>query len=306
MFVIDVNAYGTYARPCAIADFLELMALRGREPSEIELAEHIVDSDWVIDDMFLDVDEGRPMARRRDDATEQARTIYAALEERQHMLADKWPFRFDGPRLVAVGREVVTDPYVALLSVTLAHAYDIATPHAPELVFEGTVADIFARRDLLVSNFGRVARGAPNFEQALLVAGAEVLLSPTPEAAIRKVHAQDGKVDTLCHTWWGDTRPGVWCLIGQVTCAKSDAWEGKIMEPSPFAWSKLLNVEPLPLAFLAVPHHVGSSHLAQLVQDHHRVVFDRLRLAMFKAGVLPEEREVIESVMGTEVEQPWS
>jgi len=283
---------------------LELMALGGGEPSEIELAEQIVDNDWAIDEMFVEEGEARPISRRRDDATEQARAIFAVLEERQQVLADKWPFRFIGPRLASVGRDPFTDPYVALLSITLSHAYDIARPHPPEVVFEDTVADIFARRDLLVSNFGRVARGAPNFEQALSVAGAAVRLSPTPEAAIRKVGAQDEKVDTLCHTWWGDTRPGAWCLIGQVTCAKSDAWEGKIMEPSPPAWSKLLNVEPFPLAFLAVPHHVESSHLAKLVQDYQRVVFDRLRLAMFKTTILPAERDLIEAVLGTEVEQP--
>ncbi len=305
MLVIDLDLYGRYARFSAIADFLELLALGGAPTTEDQLAEHISDADWAVGELFLAEGETRPLARQREDAKDQARSVYSTLEERLEVLGDKWPFRFDGSRLVSLGREPRADPYVALLSITLTHAYDLAAPHAPEVVFEDTVADVFGRRDLLVSNFGRVARGAANFEQALAAAGTAVRLMPTPEAAVRKVGAQDEKVDTLCHMWWGDARPGLWCLIGQATCAKSEEWEKKIKEPAPNAWSKLLNVEPWPLPFLAIPHHVEGLHLAKLVQDSVGVVFDRLRLVNFKEGVRADEATLIDSVMEAEIEKPW-
>lgn len=305
MLVIDFDIYGRYARFSALADFLELLALRGGAPKEEKLAELISDADWSIAEAFLAEGETRPLARRREDAKDQARSVFAALEERAELLGDKWPFRLDGSGIVGDGRDPRSDPYVALLSITLAHAYGLATPNTPEDVFEDTVADVFGHRDLLVSNFGRVARGAATFEEALMAAGVDVRLMPTPEAAVRKVYAQDDKVDTLCHLWWGDARVGLWCLIGQATCAKSEEWEKKIKEPSPYAWSKLLNVEPFPLPFLAIPHHVEGGHLSKLVQDSLAIVVDRLRLVNFKAGARADETTLIDAVMATEIEEPW-
>jgi len=305
MLVIDLDVYGRYARFSAIADFLELLALGGVPTSEDQLAEHISDADWAVNELFLAEGERRPLARHREDATDQARSVYSTLEERREVLGNKWPFRFDGSRLVPTERDPRADPYVALLAITMSHAYDLAGPLAPEVVFEDTVADVIGGRDLLVSNFGRVARGAGSFEQALTAAGTQVRLMPTAEAAVRKVHAQDEKVDTLCHMWWGDVRPGLWCFIGQATCAKSEEWEHKIKDPAPNAWSKLLNAEPLPLPFLAVPHHVEGLHLAKLVQDSTSVVLDRLRLVNFKKGVRGDEAIVIDFVLGAEIEKPW-
>src|SRR5712664_3819049 len=92
---IDADAYGKYARASAVADFLELLALRGNESSEPELADLIGDNGWALDDMFLDEGESRPLSGRRDAADEQARVVFSLLEERQQLLGHKWPFRLD-------------------------------------------------------------------------------------------------------------------------------------------------------------------------------------------------------------------
>ena len=42
--------------------------------------------------------------------------------------------------------------------------------------------------------------------------------------------AKDENVDILCHLPWGDMRSGVWVMLGQVTCAKSEQWEKKIKD----------------------------------------------------------------------------
>jgi len=302
---IDADAYGKYARASAVADFLELLALRGNESSEPELADLIGDNGWALDDMFLDEGESRPLSGRRDAADEQARVVFSLLEERQQLLGHKWPFRLDKSRLKILRHKPADEPYVALLAILLCHAFDLKTPHLPERVFEATVADVFGGRDLLVSNFGETARKAHNFEKAVMEAGAVLSLEPTPLAAIRKRRAQDENVDTLCRTWWGDVRPGIWCIVGQVTCAVSEEWEGKISEFSTATWGRFLNVAPEPAGFLAVPHHVESLHFAKLVQDHQRVVVDRLRLVTFKAGVLADEKALIEIIVASKVESPW-
>jgi hypothetical protein len=91
-------------------------------------------------------------------------------------------------------------------------------------------------------------------------------------------------------------------FIGQVTCAKSDAWKKKLGEPSGPDWRSYLNVLVEPQGFLAVPHHVEGRHLTKLVGGGNRMVLDRLRLTRLSPGVAGEEQSIIDAVLGVGVE----
>src|SRR5437867_644432 len=79
---------------------------------------------------------------------------------------DGYPFRLNGCTLEIVGG-AAESPYVALLSMSLVHAYDIECPEAPEHVFESTIAKVVESRGLLVANLGEVRRACGSFEEAL-------------------------------------------------------------------------------------------------------------------------------------------
>lgn len=93
-------------------------------------------------------------------------------------------------------------------------------------------------------------------------------------------------------------------FIGQVTCAKSDAWKGKLCEPSGPDWKSYLNVLIEPAGFLAVPHHAEAAWLAKIVGREDRMVLDRLRLSRFHPGVTPAERHIIRAVPAVGAEPP--
>lgn len=91
-------------------------------------------------------------------------------------------------------------------------------------------------------------------------------------------------------------------MVGQATCAKSEAWDKKICEPPAGTWAKLLGVSLRPQVFLAVPHHVGLAMLEKLVSDRDSLVLDRPRLVRFKNGVSAREAAIIAALMAVEVE----
>ena len=306
MIVPDSNVYGKYARMTAIADFVELLAVSSRPLSKADLADAIRDSNWPVEELIQTPTDatGEDEDIGQDEAVDAADRVFALLQERLDLLGNKYPFKIDRSRLLFAEAIALTTgyPYVAILAIAVAHSYRIPTGLYPERIFEDTVAEVMQSRALETANLGKIRRAAGTFEDAVMQGGTAIGLAPTPAAGVHNVYAHDEKADVLCHFTWGDTRAGTWCLIGQVTCGISESWRSKMAEPAPGAWSKFLNVQPDPLVFLAVPHHVEARQMQKLVQDSQGIVLDRIRLTQYKTDVSDAEDQLVWVVIQTPIE----
>ena len=311
-----IDAYGRYARASNLADHLELLALLGHGLSRSALADLVADRSWIarLDELF----EGGSVTSRGDfeepadqdgEATgeqpgaAQASRVFDVLDERSDLLGDIYPFMVADDLTMKDDVDPLESPYVALLAITLAHAHDLETEHDPKRVLEDVVAAALATRGLEAINVGAVSRGGHDFRETVRRSGSAVGLQPTPTAAVTHTFANEEGVDTLAHLSWGDQRTGAWVFVGQATCSRSDRWSAKMGEPKPDSWKLLLNCGVLPLPFLAVPHHVEPPHWAKLVQDHGKLVLDRIRLARHRDEVTPPEAAIIEAVLNVGVEE---
>lgn len=299
----SIDAYGSKARRSALADFAEFWALDGQHPTAASLGDYARDNGWTTlwDEAYTSpateaeaVDEDIV-----DDPDGAGDIVFAVLDERADLLGARYPFRRVGQRLHFTG--AAHEPYVGLLCLTLAHAYDIPTPVAPTEVFEDIVGDALEARLQRALNFSRLRAAHPDFRSALLAAGELLDLEPTPVSAPHAVKAKDERVDIIAHTYWGDQRPGKWTTIGQATCGKSDTWSAKMAEASVRGWAQYLNAVIDPLAFLAVPHHVETGHFSYLVINQGRVLLDRLRLARWLPGLSSDLVALVGAVRGSAV-----
>lgn len=305
--VVDIDVYGKYARLSAVADWVEKLAIDGRNLSEGDLADYIVDNDWQFREMWATVaeaesedsgDETESSEEQITEARKDARSIFAILEERQAILGERYPFHFVGKRLLAVDDvDPYSSAYLVLWAITLAQAYKLVQSPDPTRVFEDLVAPCVRSDRLDTVNFGELRRQRQTFPEALIEAGKLLLLPTDPDAAIRSASAQDEKADMLGHLSWGDMRAGLWSFVGQATCAKSEAWERKIVETGAPQWSSWLGAGVRPTIFLAVPHHVESLHLRRLMQQSERIVLDRLRLARFKTTFSNDEKLLVNAAI---------
>jgi hypothetical protein len=315
----DIDAYGSKARASALADFLELMAIDGVTLTRAALADLIADRSWTrkMHDMInppelpLEEDVGEDLDEDDDGSAEDdppgmpaALRVFDVLAEREELLGAAYPFDVTD-HVVTLRAEATVEEslYIALLAMTVAHAYSVNTTYDPKRVFEATVDRALATMVPLTVNVGELSRQVRDFDETVRQAGRSVGLRPTPQAGFRLVHGNEQGLDVLGHCPVGDVRPGLWVFIGQVTCGSSDTWMGKIKEPSETGWRILLNTGCSPIAFLAVPHHAEADHLSHLVQDSDRVVLDRLRIASTGLDLDEEEVTIIREVRDAGVEQ---
>ena len=130
------------------------------------------------------------------------------------------------------------------------------------------------------------------------------MLKTNPGAAPHMAAAQDEGIDTIVHVPWCGSRPGRWIFIGQVTCAMSNVWKTKILEPSPSQWMRFLGDPVHPIGFLAIPHHAEPRHRLSVMDKANRVLLDRLSLVQHKQGVSADERAILDATLAFGVEQP--
>ena len=310
-----IDAYGRYARASNLADHIELLALQGRQLNRSALADVVSDRSWVakLDELF----EGGSIKPRGDfeepadedgeaageePGVAQANRVFDVLDERSDLLGDGYPFIVADHLQVKDGVDPRESPYVALLAITLAHAHKLKMEHDPKQVLEDVVVAALSTRGLEAINVGAISREGHDFRETITRSGTTVGLRPTPTEAVTLTYAKEEGVDALAHLPWGDHRTGAWVFVGQATCGKSDSWSAKIGEPKPEAWKLLLNCGVLPLPFLAVPHHVEPPHWAKLMQDHGKLLLDRIRLARFRDEVTPTEAAIVDVVLSVGVE----
>lgn len=308
----DVDAYGSKARASAIADFVELWAISGTNPSAADVGDYIADVGWAqkLHELYTvppgGADDSADDLEFGTDGTVAARRVFDVLDERSATLGSHYPFRKDNERCFFTGN--ASSPYLVPLAIAVAHAYSITTPQVPSVVFEDTVARVLEAHARRAVNFSHIRAQHPaangGFDAAVIDACRLVGLRGTPTAHNRAVHANDEKVDTIVHLDWGDRRAGAWTMVGQVTCAKSDDWFGKLQEVPAGGWALFLGELIEPQVFLAIPHHIESRHLHNLVGGYRKLVVDRLRIALWLDTVSSSEATIVQSVLSADLAAP--
>ena len=311
----EPDIYGQYARASLLADYVELIALQGQSVRRSIVADFLSDTDDTWDLGLIRPaesgtfdEESRGLGGQIDKAQEDASIVFRQIAERNYILADRYPFEISGD-IVSLGSNVdrESNPYVAVLALTVAHAFKVASACRTRALFdlfERTVTSVLRARGLPTVGLAAVRRGVGSFEDALRAACECIGLKAAPDAAPTLAKAHDEGGDVLCHFGWEqDLRPGTWGFIGQVTVGKSDSWRAKIKEPSPATWARLTGTWVQPMPFLAVPHHVERPMMEKLTVDGGQaIVLDRLRLVRFKNRTSAEEQKVIQAVLQEDIE----
>ena len=305
----ELNTYGRYARASLLADYVELLALKGQPVKLASLADFLAANRWnleLIQSPESDHPDGelRELSERLDEAHEVASVVFRQMDERRDVLAERYPFEITDDAIALDCRvDLEASAYTAVLALTIAHAFSVNSMHRPHEMFERTVLAVLQARGLASAGVAVRRREGSDFDAALQIACEEVGLKAFPDAAPRHIRAHDEGVDILCHIGWEeDLRPGTWAFIGQVTVGRSDSWERKIKEPSPDQWRFFTGTRITPSPFLAVPHHVERRTMELLTSKSGAIVLDRLRLVGFKDGIEAGERDLIQAVIGEEVE----
>lgn len=301
----NVDAYGTYARVSALADFLELVALDGSRLSRGNTADYIGDLSWqsLLKDLFLSDDGETTFSDEYSEepsggTEEAAERVFNLLDHRSECLGERYPFHVDIEEGWLQGTEPTPSPYFALLGITIAHAFNIPTELRPTDVFEDTVSRAFADAGHTSLNFSKFRKRYSTFGEALVAAGPSINLHPTPLGAPISKSAQDAGGDVLVQMESGyvpGCDVGAWTLVGQATCGQSDSWQQKLGEVETPAWQGRLGSVLPPQPFLAVPHHADYAHV--LVLNQHTIVLDRLRLTRMLTGVSDDELQILDAVM---------
>ena len=305
----ELNTYGPYARASLLADYVELLALKGQPVQRAMLADFLADAGWNFD-LIQTLEsnggdaESNALSDRLDEADEVASVVFRQLDERRSVLAQRYPFEISDYEVVLDSRvDLEASEYAVVLALTIAHAFDVSSVHQLDKMFERIVLKVLRARGLSSSGVAAYRRDGRSFENALRAACDEVGLKADPSAAVRHKYAHDEGVDILCHLGWeADLRPGTWGFIGQVTVGRSDSWERKAKDPDPDQWKLFAGTWVRPAPFLAVPHHVERPMMQLLAQNAGAVVLDRLRLVQIKDEIESDEREILRAVIQEDVE----
>lgn len=314
-----IDLYGTKGRATYLADYLEYTALGGAEVRLSVLVDMVKDNNWGRKDFDFtepsstwrnldemeDIEE-RVLAKFDDGDEDVCSRVEEILVCRIRHLRDRYPFQLIdqglGARLqLSLPCDVARcRPYLALLSLTIAHAYkmkvDDLQASTVEDAFEALVAHC------LVAS-GMPAVVIPTYEQSLRykipAAVRELGLDPQVHLASFSKYANDGGTDIVCHLPVGDTRRHpCFLFLGQATCGQTETWEDKAKEVNIAAWRKMLSMDYNAFSFLAVPHHVDPRYWPLLAQESQAAIIDRIRLVAMSETTTDDGTKVAAVVLG--------
>lgn len=279
---LSAEVYGNTARASCLADWLETSALAGRRVTRDDLTDIIADNGWsTLTPRQISVDPADEMPEEWPDAA------FGLLGERHELLGDHWPFQLTETRITPTVRPSTDGRrYLALLGMTIAHAWGIPGPHDPTILLEEVATRAYKRAGCRAFGTGTAAAGGGRGKATVVEAGRSVGLRPVPDPNPIRRSARDTGVDVLAVAVPTDHRPGQALLLVQVTCARSDSWQAKLSQPRSDLWARYLNdtgTRPLPV--LVVPHHVEPPTLRYLTgADSGGLIVDRLRLVRMLTG----------------------
>lgn len=309
------DIYGQHAARSALADFLEVMALRAPSLTESELADLLDDNHWRLKNKRyhlaeLDLSESLtdPEAEEGDtdgdddietNYEETARMVFELIDERRRILKTRYPFTIVAGRLrYQAGADRV---YLFFLAISILHSRNLASPAPAWEIFEGSVLTILKNEPLLAASISAHRRDGLGFSDALIKAAADIELIGRPDQLTYSVAAHDEGSDVIANYWWRDDRPGHWVLVGQATCVKDSLrWKPKMQELSGTSyWAKGLGVinQSAVCGFLAVPYHVEPDHFEYLVNRCDGFVLDRLRLVGGQTILSGQEDDFVKALL---------
>lgn len=297
MIEADIDRYGSLVRSSCLADYVELLALRGFRSTKAQLADMVEDR-WGLKRQILQTPD--------DDPEESVETFtdgaFACILERNEILGDAYPFIVHNSHIeTRTALDLHRSAYVTLLALTLAHAYQIETSVNVEYAFEEVVAESLTGVGFTVANVGKLSReNSNNFERTLDAVAGAVKIPMNANAATRRANAKDGGVDVLGHLDWGDRRMGRWTVLGQATCGASDTWDAKLAEPKPEMWRQMMSESTPPTRFLAVPHHIEERAYRYISENNCIALVDRPRLV----PLVRESVGGLEAVVDKVLEEP--
>lgn len=291
-----IDVYGKDGRTGALADLIEFRAIKSHGMAVADLADLINNLGWTTKPT-RQIITGNPEDEDSDSLAEQT---FSLLDERREVLGDRYPFRVAfGQLRVKDGFDLVTSPYVAVLAITIAHAWNVdCGTVTPEAALESIVAAALQTKMPAVG-LGTADRNGTSFVDNLRDGAACVGLTASPNPVPRRVKAKDGGVDTLAGHVWADRRAGHWVFIGQVTCGQTGTWADKLNEPKPALWKEYLQELLPPQRFLAVPHHVDRAFFHMLQKQDEGLVIDRLRLVLALDAITDAVSPVVNAVLAS-------
>lgn len=298
MIEADLDRYGSLVRSSCLADYLEVVALKGQSCTFAQLEDIVLDR-WPMrgHKIVLPYEE-------LDDIESCAEGTQQCIIERSDILGDKYPFTIEGHQIsLRKEFEIYKSPYLALLGVTVVHAFELEPNLRVDQLLEALVVSALEELGLTVANVGEISRSqGRDFTRTLEQLSATVGIAMNPNAAVRRIYANDAGIDVLAHVNWNDRRSGRWSLIGQVTCGSSDTWNQKIAEPSPSTWQRFMTETAAPFVFLAVPHHVEHRAFREITERNSNTLIDRTRLASFMTKVPADAIQVLNAVLDASVQ----
>jgi hypothetical protein len=297
----EIDRYGNLARASFFADYIEILTLGGHRSTKSLLKDMIEDA-FANKREILSTTAGEAPGEEWTPG-EYAPSAWSCLQQRSDLLEDLYPFIVTSNRLALKDQvDIRNSPYVALLAISIAHAFGAPASLSVETVFEDLVADAMEGVGLRVGRVGALSRKSPGgFTNTLERLGEALEMATYPDAVVHRLNANDAKVDVIGHLDWRDNRRGRWMFLGQVTCARSDDWQTKIFDPVPADWMRYLGETTPPVPFLALPYHVEESTIT-FMAGIERSIVDRPQLALNLKTITPEVREIIDAVLSAEIQ----
>ena len=299
MIEADIDRYGKLVRRSYLADYMELLALRGLKSTVAQIGDMIEDR-WGLKREIIITPDDDP----EESVESYTEGAFACILERREVLGDAYPFIVRKSHIECKPElDIYASSYVALLALTLAHAYKIQAGVDVKQTFEEIVAEGLTGVGFTVANVGKLSReNSMDFIKTVQAVSSRINIRMDPSAATRRSNANDGGVDVIGHLDWGDGRSGRWTVLGQATCGISDTWESKLGEPKPEMWKKMMSESVAPTRFLAVPHHVEERAYRLISENNVLAVVDRSKLVPLVRVSIASLRTVVDMVMVEPIE----
>ncbi len=286
--MLSIESLSAAADPTEHADWLELTALTAPDGDSsaqdlISALRRTGSSDAVVDstdeeplDNVVER-EGEDYERIAEDALEQ-------LAMRGEYLGDAYPFSLN--RVLQTKDDAMRSLYAFLTAATRFAWKNSLVPATAASLFEEVSAAALrcylGGERVRSYHFGFPRRNGPKaFHDAvedLCTQMGEGLGCRAPLPKTKDV--KDAKLDLVVWLPFGDDRSNQFCVFGQ--CTTGANWQSKIneLQPEDFCktWLKEVPAVTPSLAFF-VPQHIEEKYWWQVANSHHRIMFDRLRIA---------------------------
>lgn len=276
--------------PTEHADWLELSALVASDGDSsgqdlVAALKRSGSSDALTDDDHDDHPLDRQVEQEDDRLEGIADAAFSQLELRERYLGEKYPFSLNG--VLQARTDAESTVYAFLTAITSLGWKNEEAPESAASLFELVSAAALLNylggtRATRTFDFGFPrANGSKAFRDAV-----DELCRQMEEGIGCNVsrpridQVKDSKLDLVAWIPFADGRSNQLSVFGQ--CSTGANWMGKMNELQPVDFcKKWLKDQPAmnPILAFFVPRHIGDDYWPDAAIGHHRLLFDRLRIA---------------------------